>query len=482
MNKTSHKRGGSKPEAHLRLHFLGAAGGMVTGSFLLFEKFEKGKRDCFFFDMGGFQGKDVQDLPDRLPPGLNYSQLGCGFFSHTHFDHIGEFLNAEHEGYKGKTFMTQPALELMDLALHDGANIHVHEAKARSRPVKYTERDVRRCLGLIQGVDFFQKFSPTPYLRNVEFRPASHLLGAATIRAEVMVDGKKTSVVFSGDLGRTGMPLLPDPAPADAADFIICESTKGNSLNPTGDRLEALAGMINRAQGRASMANKIHGHGVILIPVFAFGRAQTIAFDLKTLIEAGRIPNMPVYLDSTLAIKGNAIHRKYCFPKKRFWQKKTDPLGPPRFYECTEPELKATLDTPADEPRIVIAASGMATGGRILHHLAHRLPGAQNSVLFVGHQSHGTLGAQLRHGADSVRISGEEVTVRAQVDFLEHYSGHGDASDIIKWLSKFKREPKTLFLVHGEDESREALKQRVKKELGWKHIVLPKFRDRIDLV
>lgn len=492
MPSSKGKQQVSKPGANakLRLHFLGAARS-VTGSLHFFEFTRAGKTTRFFLDMGLIQEDESLNFEHRLPKGLKAADIDFGIFSHAHRDHIGYFPRLVRDKFKGPAYATPATIALMELLLPDSGSVQESEHRACKRrygackeELLYGEADAIRALKQLKGVDFGRRFKPVPDIQ-VEFQPASHLLGAAVVSIEFGHGAQKVKVVFSGDIGRKGMPMLPDIACVKDADYVLCESTYGDRLHPVRDRLEILAGVINRAYGRASMAHRVHGNGVILIPAFAVGRSQAILHDLRTLIESKRIPNLPVFLDSPMAIRANEVYRKYGQFKRSgfrwFSRKKADPLSTPRYVECLEADRSAALDSPPSEPIIIVSASGMATGGRVLHHLKHRLPGAQNTVLFIGHQSHGTLGRQLKNGeSDAVTIQGEEIKVRAAVEFLEDYSGHGDYNDILDWLSGFQKKPKKLFLVHGEEESATALKARIEKKLGW-NVVVPSMRESVEL-
>jgi metallo-beta-lactamase family protein len=476
--------------ARARVHFLGAAR-TVTGSMHLLEIHTGRETIWGAIDCGMFQEDESLNFQRRLPNGVKASQLKFVLFTHAHNDHIGYFPKLFNDGFRGAAYATRATVDLMQLALPDSGHIQEVRAREAHRHGKkhglgalYSERDARKCLKLIRGMEFNQRFSPANNV-TAEFLPASHLLGAALIALHVGQGPNKVKIVFSGDLGRPGLPLLKDVAPVAEADYIICESTYGNRLHPRRDRLTSLADSINRAYGRATVSHRVHGFGTIIIPSFAMGRTQTILYDLRTLMERGRIPaTIPVYVDSPMAIKAGEIYRQHVKDYRKSDQRlarHTDPLSAPLYTECADREQSAALDKRPSEPIIIISSSGNAEGGRVLEHLKQRLSGSQNTVIFIGHQSEGSRGAQLTTGdADTILIDGEKVKVRAAVEYLEDYSGHRDWQEVMDWLNGFSRKPKKIFLVHGEEDSAEAFKSRVENKLGWS-VAVPKLNSSFDL-
>jgi metallo-beta-lactamase family protein len=473
----------------VRIHFLGAAQ-TVTGSFHFLEVNDGGRTTRFFIDAGRIQEDESLNYQNRLPRGVKASQINFALFTHAHDDHVGNYPVLWKQGFTGPSYGTKPTVDFMGLSLPDSGHLQEEEAKARQRLYRgkdrgplYTEQDARRALKLLQGVQFNKSFVPAKNV-SVEFLPSSHLLGAAQVVLEIGRGQSKRTIAFSGDIGRPGMPMLKDMAPVKYADYIICESTYGNRLHPKNDRLNSLCDTINRAYGRASVPHKVHGYGTIVIPVFALGRAQEVLYDLRTLMTQGRLPaRIPVFLDSPMASKATDIYRKHIheFPAAdRRLAAKIDLFRTPRYEEGINNERSSQINQRPSEPTIIVSSSGMAGGGRVVEHLKHRLPGPQNTVIFVGHQAEGTRGAQLTGGADSVHIDGETINVRATIENLQEYSGHADYEEMLNWLSKFQRRPKKLFLVHGDVASQEAFKARIERQLGW-DVVIPQMRSSFDL-
>ena len=473
----------------IRAHFLGAARA-VTGSFHLFEVEENGKKTRFFIDCGRIQEDESLNFTNRLPADLKPAQVDFNLFSHAHDDHIGHFPKLVKDGYTGVAYATKPTEDLMGIMLPDSGfiqeqNARLHRSKCcgHQGPL-YTEKDARRSLKQIRSVDFYKRFSPVPNV-TAQFLPSSHLLGAAAVKLEIGGGKGKRTIVFSGDIGRPGMPMLKDMTPVHHADYIICESTYGNRLHPKRDRLTALADVINRAYGRASVKKKNRGYGAIIVPVFAMGRAQEFLYDLRTLQEQGRIPRkLKVCLDGPMAVKATEIYRDNVaqFPAAdRRLAKRVDLFRTANFTECKDAQQSALLDQPLSEPTIIVSSSGMASGGRVVQHLRHRLPGSNNTIIFVGHQAEGTRGALLVSGdVDRVRIGKDLVKVRATVEKLDDYSGHADYEEILDWLSHFQSKPKKLFLVHGDAETQAALKARIEAKFGW-DVVIPQYKSHFDL-
>jgi metallo-beta-lactamase family protein len=452
-----------------------------------------------------------------------------GIFSHAHIDHTGFFPKLVKDGFKGTAYTTHATRDLASVLLPDSGYLQEEEAKRASRRAErsrkpagktaddtksgakgkaaakrgarpkagvtaeekprvvhplYTEEDARTALKQIVGVDYDKPLTICEGVV-VRFSHASHLLGASVVSLELGTGSKKRRVVFSGDLGRPDMAVLKDLAIVKQADYIICEGTYGNKLHERRNRLNAFADVINRAYERAKTPDKKYGHGVIVIPAFAVGRVQAVLYDLRQLMAEKRIPEIPVFVDSPMAIRATAIYRQYSDlynpAAKRVSDGGTDLFRTPRYAELAEWSQSEKLDEPATEPVIVVGSSGMASGGRIVRHLQNRLPGKQNTVVFIGYQGEGTLGRQIvTPEVTEVKVAGTPVRVRATVEYMKDYSGHADYEDIIRWLGAFQRKPTKLFLVHGEEESLDALKSRIEERLRWT-VVVPKNREYIDL-
>lgn len=369
------------------------------------------------------------------------------------------------------------------LAAADGVSLQIQK-----REPLYTEQDAVRSLMHVKALDFNQALTVAEGVV-LRFTPASHLLGAAVVTLELGTGGKKRRVVFSGDLGRPNMPILQELEPVLRADYLICEGTYGNKRHAQRDRLtkveETLKQALERANRPAGKRGENNGAGVIVMAAFAIGRVQSLLYDLRILMKSGRLPNVPVYVDGRMANNATAIHREYpqLYNSEASAQLKdgADLFSPPRYEEVREWTHSLKLDEPSNEPRIIISSSGMAAGGRILRHLEKRLPCSANTIVFCGFQSPGTLGRQLveRQGS-TVYLNGKKVAVRATVEHIVDYSGHADYEDILRWMKHFQNKPTKVFLVHGELESLEALKQRIEERLRW-DVQVPKCREFIDI-
>ncbi len=328
----------------------------------------------------------------------------------------------------------------------------------------YTEKQARACLERLVIKDFGQHFKVAPET-HVRFLPAGHILGAAMVELNI----GRTRTVFSGDLGRSNDPIMHDPATIYHADFLIVESTYGDRAHESTDPQDALAEVITRTAGRG---------GVLLVPTFAVGRAQTLMYHLEQLKLAKRIPDLPIYLDSPMAIDASDI---FC---DRISEHRLTPAqcrslcNAARF--VNDPEESKSLDHDK-MPKIILAASGMATGGRVLHHLKVFAPDPRNTILFTGFQAAGTRGAAMVAGAGSVKINGAYVPVMAEVKLLKMLSAHADKIEILNWLGKFERPPQTTFITHGEPVAADALRLAIKERLNWTTRV-PEHLERAKLV
>jgi metallo-beta-lactamase family protein len=452
------------------LTFLGAAR-TVTGSKYLLEV--DGQR--ILFDCGLFQG--LKDLRLR-----NWAQLSVPpdtidavVLTHAHIDHTGWLPRLFAQGFKGKVYCTGGTADLCKLVLPDAAHLQEEDAKfANSRGYSkhvpalplYTEGDAAEALAHLKPFPFNTKISVSKDLE-VEFINAGHLLGSSYVLA---TRKNKTGgrVLFGGDLGRYNRPILPDPSPGVDADVLLVESTYGDRIHPTEDDGAKLAQIISETFAR---------RGKVIIPAFAIGRVEELLYWLFKLEDDGRLPQLPIYVDSPMAIKGLA-----------YYSARTDELDKeilamrrklPRFTAVNSAmESKALVAN--DAPAVIIASSGMATGGRVVHHLLAGLPDPRNTVLFVGYQAAGTRGRQLVDGAQHVKMFGQFVPVHARIEKIDGMSSHADSGEIVQWLRTFPRAPQTTYLVHGETIAQEALKLRIVKELGWT-VEIPSHGQKVDL-
>ncbi len=447
------------------LTFLGGAGGTVTGSKHLLED---GPRRLLL-DCGLFQGLKPLRLRNWAALPLSPPTLGAVVLSHAHIDHAGYLPRLCRDGFTGPVYCTGGTRDLLAVMLPDAAHLQEEEAAYANRhrtsahdpalPL-YTIADAERALARVQTVDFGDRFTPVPGVE-ARFAQSGHILGAALVHCDI--GGRR--LVFSGDLGRYGVPIMVDPDPVPEADVLLVESTYGNRDHALDDNADKLAAAVARAAQQK---------GWLLIPAFAVGRSQEILYDLRRLEAAGRIPSLPVYLDSPMAIQATVIYAAHTDEHdaelKEAESAGKRPFAPRRFHlSRTVEESKRLNDT--DGPGIIVAGSGMATGGRILHHLKRRLPDPRTTVLFVGYQAAGTRGRLLRDGATTIKMLGETVPVRARVEASDGYSAHADRGEILRWLGGFKQPPEMTYVVHGEPEAATALRDTITSRLGWRAAV-----------
>ena len=468
------------------LTFLGAAG-TVTGSKHLLEV--GGRR--ILVDCGLFQGLKELRLLNWEPLPVDPAGIDAVVLTHAHLDHCGYLPRLVADGFRGRIFCTSATRELCSLVLPDSAHLQEEDARDANRhgytkhnpavPL-YTAVDAARALSQLQPIGFDRPIplwgrerdgggtgegaSPIP---TVEFVNAGHLLGAAYARIRV---GDKV-ILFGGDLGRYGRPVLLDPSPVAEADYLLVESTYGDRLHAPDDDGERLAGIVRDTAQRG---------GKLIIPSFAIGRVEEVLYWLKRLEEEDRVPVLPVFVDSPMAIAAlqfysARLHELDPDMRDSAGVRHRDQAPPPgarqvaafataRLVMVASPQQSADLVT-SRIPSIVISSSGMATGGRVLRHLAAALPNPKNTVLFVGYQAAGSRGRALVDGATHVKLIGREVPVAARIERIDSMSAHADAGEIMRWLSGFARAPQMTFLVHGEAVALEALAARIITERGW---------------
>ena len=438
----------------LSLTFLGGAG-TVTGSKYLLER--DGKR--VLVDCGLFQGFKLLRERNWVPLTIEPGSIDQILLTHAHLDHSGYLPLLTRNGFSGPVVSTRATFKLCELLLADSGHLMEEDARRANRygyskhkPAQplYTEEDARRSLKLFRPTDFRKQVEILPGC-TATFRVAGHILGAATI--EVNWDGVR--IVFSGDLGRYADDTLLDPEPVPRADYLLVESTYGNRLHDRRSPDEALEEVVNRTIRRG---------GTIVIPAFAVGRAQSMLHHLWKLQEANRIPRIPVFLDSPMAINATELLHDYIGEHRLTAEECKASCGIATYVRQTEESKKLNTNP---MPKIIISASGMATGGRILHHLRNYAPDRRSTIVLAGFQAGGTRGAALRDGATETKIFGEYVPVRAEVVSLDMFSAHADREDLMRWLGGFEGAPKETFVVHGEPSASDALRHLIDERLGW---------------
>ncbi len=454
------------------LTFLGAAG-TVTGSKHLIDL----GSHRVLIDGGLLQGLKELRLRNWAAFPIDPKRIDAVILTHAHLDHCGYLPRLVGAGFHGRIFCTPGTRDLCTLVLPDSAHIQEEDARHANRhgyskhapalPL-YTELDAARALTQLQPVGYDRPIPVVPGVE-VEFINAGHLLGSAYARVRI---GDKT-ILFGGDLGRYSRPILPDPSPVDSADVLLVESTYGDRLHEQDDGGARLAAIVNASVARG---------GKLIVPSFAIGRVEEVIYWLKHLEQARRIPVLPVYVDSPMAAGALQFYTQRLNeldPDMKPAERDVCAFCTARMTIVATPQESASL-VASQGPAIVIAASGMATGGRVLHHLAAGLPDAKNTVLFVGYQAAGTRGRGLADGAKQVKLLGQSVPVHARVERLDSMSAHADAGEIMRWLSNFKKPPAMTYLVHGEPAALEALQARVKGELGWP-VHVAAYLERVDL-
>jgi metallo-beta-lactamase family protein len=438
----------------MRLRFLGAAG-TVTGSRYLVE----GDDGRLLVDCGLFQGYKTLRLRNWQPFPVPPSMVGAVVLTHAHLDHSGYLPRLAASGFRGRIHCTEATAELCRILLPDSGRLQEEEAEFANRkgfskhkpalPL-YTEQDAQRVLAQLEPHPFGTTFAPIGGFA-ARFLPAGHILGAASIH----LSNSQASVLFSGDLGRDHDLLMKPPEDPPSARYVVVESTYGDRLHGEEDPLEAIAAAINRAVRRG---------GVIVVPAFAVGRAQALMYAIYRLKTSGRIPQVPVYLNSPMAANVTGIFHRHR-GEHRLSVEECDGMCDVAHIVNTVEESKAL--NRRSGPMIIISASGMATGGRVLHHLAAFAPDERNLILLTGFQAGGTRGAALEQGASEIKIHGSYVPVRAEVANLDMLSAHADYPEILGWLAKSRERPSEVFITHGESAAADALRRRAAERFGW---------------
>lgn len=460
------------------IQFLGAAR-TVTGSKHLVEV--DGYR--VMVDCGLFQGLKKLRLLNWEPFPLDPASINSVILTHAHIDHTGYLPRLVRDGFNGTVYATPATVELSHIMLPDSARLQEEDAEysnksgsSKHKPALplYSEKDANAACRLMQAVNFNKRIQLTKKL-SFQFATAGHILGSSFVLFEVECqDGAIRRVVMSGDLGRYNEPIIPDPTTVEEADYIVVESTYGDREHKDFDVKAELARIITDTANRG---------GQVIIPSFAVGRTQLLLYMIRELENEGRIPILPVYVDSPMAASATRLYlshkEDHDLDMKDLMDDHKNPLATKRFNLArTRDESKAI--TGSQESAIVISASGMATGGRIIHHLRKRLPDERNTVVFVGYQAEGTRGRRLLEGEKEIKIFGQYVPVNAKIERLENLSAHADSREILRWLGGFKHAPKKVFLVHGEPKAQEALKQKIVEKFGWT-VEIPDYQDRFEL-
>jgi len=460
------------------LQFLGAAGTVTGSKHLINTRNDGGGKQGLqvLIDCGLFQGQKEWRVRNWEDTPIPAHEIDAVILTHAHLDHCGWIPRLVKEGFKGRIYATEPTIDLCSVILPDSGHLQEEEARfhnqkqsSKHKPALplYTLQEAEDCLGLFTSVQFGQATRLSPEL-SFRFVHAGHILGSSMVELYLESAGKARKFLFTGDIGRVplqasapGRVVRSGPDADEDPEVLVMESTYGNRVHPHDDVRPHLAEIISATVQRG---------GSVVVPAFAVERTQKFLFLLKELMESGRIPRVPVFADSPMAIKAVEIFMKYADEftdeARRLVEKYGSPLNWEGFHFAPKQEDSKKINE-MRYPCIIVSSSGMVTGGRILHHLLLRLADPRNQVLFIGFQAPGTRGQIIKSGAKSVRIFSEEVPIRAQVAALEQFSDHADTEELLFWLRTFKRKPATTFLVHGEPEAASQLQETISSKLGW---------------
>ncbi len=458
----------------MQIQFCGAAG-EVTGSC----HFVRTDEVTFLFDCGVFQGGKERHVRNRQPFPFEASSLNAVLLSHAHLDHCGRLPLLVKAGFSGKVFATQATCELTKIILLDSAKLNEEDAAWKIKRLKKKGEDWSWVTPLFTTDDaekVFDRFEPTPYGEWVSlspsvrfrFREAGHLLGSAMVEVSLHESETRRTLLFTGDLGQPRLPILRDPEKVDQADTLLMESTYGNSDHQhASDYAERLRDIVNETRVKG---------GRVLIPSFAVGRTQELLYTINDLVESGQMKPLPVFVDSPMSkevLRVYQTHRELYDEEARVRLQRGD-----KPFVFSGLQFISTVDESKElnemkEPCVIIAGSGMGTGGRIKHHLKHGIGNHLNAVVFVGFQAAGTLGRQILDGVSPVRIFGEYHEVKASVHMLDGFSAHADRKALLNWASHFAQPPTQTFLVHGEPEAANPLAETLRQR-GWQ-VFVPKL-------
>ncbi|UCD16481.1 MAG: MBL fold metallo-hydrolase [Candidatus Zixiibacteriota bacterium] len=456
-----------------KLTFYGATGTVTGSRFLL----EAGNAK-FLIDCGLFQGPKENRLRNWDPFPVSPSEIDAVMLTHAHIDHVGYLPRLCSEGFAGQVRCTHSTSDLCQILLRDTAHLQEEDAHwankkgfSKHKPALplFTVEDAKRALELFSPAHYGDEIYLGRDFR-LKFRDSGHILGSSfiDIKRTDSRDGKK--ILFCGDLGRPARVVLRDPVQVYNVDYLVLESTYGGRLHDDADFYDEFTRIVHESIDRG---------GVLVVPSFAVGRTQALLFVIRELEERGIIPPLQVYVDSPMALEATSVYEKR-IASQNLTSRVLTILGKrifrPKNLHLCESKKKSKAINERQSGAIIISASGMVTGGRILHHLRQRLPDPRNTVLFIGHQAEGTRGRKILERHPSVKIYGEDVPVRAEIENISGFSGHADYNETLAWLMGFNREPRTTFIIHGETQASASLAEKIRERFGW-HVEVPNFGD-----
>lgn len=474
------------------IQFLGAAGTVTGSKHLINTASDSDATGTSGFqvlvDCGMFQGqqewrdRNWQDIP---VPARNIDAV---ILTHAHLDHCGWIPRLVKEGFRGPIYATAATIDLCGIVLPDSGHLQEEDAAFYNKTKSskhdpalplYTLAEAEASLQYFKPVQMGAKVQLSPEL-SMRFVPAAHILGSAMAEVSLRMNGQTRRLLFTGDIGRVrdqnvaGKEVHSGPAEGETADLLVMESTYGNRQHPTEDPRPKLAAIIKKTVERG---------GSVVVPAFAVERTEKFLFMLKELMEAGQIPRVPVFCDSPMGIKAVQIFLKYTedysAETRQVINQFGSPLTWPGFTFASTPQESKKIND-AKYPCIIVSSSGMVSGGRVQHHLAQRLPDPKNTVIFIGFQAPGTRGFTIKSGASQVKIYGQMVPIRAEVDAFEQFSDHADTRELLEWLRTFTQKPGVTYLVHGEPAAASQLRDEITKQLGW-NVQIAQWMEKVDV-